>query len=133
MVRKKELLEFNHGSYYVSASSKRLGIDYDEFKSLTKESSKVNLPGIGAKYTLVNDKEVTLLADGFPVNFFMGESVPDKAIAFILVLLFKSAEFVVEKGNTLPNAIIGMNNKQNDQYGLYQLQQEIAETHSQLY
>ena len=67
------------------------------------------------------------MADGFPVNFFAGESVPDKAIAFIIALLFKSAEYLIDKN--LPNGIISMN---DDEHGLKFLQDDIYEMHKQL-
>ncbi|MFQ5454866.1 MAG: hypothetical protein ACE5EA_01525 [Nitrospirota bacterium] len=121
-------MSFEHGSYFVSASSKRLGIDYDEFKSLIKTDSKINLPGIGVRYTLHNDRNITLLADGLPVNFFIGESVPDKKIAFILALLFKSAEFVISNHENLDNGIIDMKKDEK----LNNLQKEISEYHHTL-
>ncbi len=126
--KREEILEFEHGSYFLNASSKRMGIKYDDFEKLIDKDLVANVPGIGTRYTLVKDnKVVTLLADGFPVNFFAGESVPDKAIAFIIALLFKSAEYLIDKN--LPNGIISMN---DDDHGLKSLQDDIYETHKQL-
>ena len=46
---------------------------------------------IGTWYELANGNKILLLADGFPVNFFSSESVPDKAIDPILTLMFLGA------------------------------------------
>lgn len=127
--KSEEILEFEHGSYFLNATSKRMGIKYDDFEKLIIKDLIVNVPGIGTRYTLIKEqKVVTLLADGFPVNFFAGESVPDKAIAFIIALLFKSAEFLVDNIN-LPNEIISMN---NDDFGLKSLQDKIDTMHKNL-
>lgn len=126
-----EILEFKHYGYFLNASSKRLGINYEKFNRLVKSDSKVNLPGIGVRYTLQNNRIVTLLADGYPINFFIGESVPDEDISFILALLFKSAEFIVDKnknGQILSNKIIDF--EENDE--LKKLESKIAEIQNQL-
>lgn len=126
-----EILAFENGSYFLSASSKRLGINYDDLDILIKQDSKKNLPGIGVRYTLQNDNSIILLADGYPVNFFLGESVPDRAIAFIFALLFKSAEFIVDNQAKISNGIVDIN-KVEEKYKneeLVKLQQEIAKKH----
>lgn len=127
--KEEELLELKHGCYFLSASSKRMGIDYNKLNRLTKRDSQIYLPGIGIRYTLHNDNTVTLLANGFPINFFIGESVPDKSIAFILTLLFKSAEFVKDNVKRIPKEIIDMN---NNTFGLRELQEDIEKMHNKL-
>lgn len=119
------LLGFSNGSYFFSGSSKRFGINH-EILSVLSYNSK-NLPGIGKVYELSNRNEITLVADGFPVNFFLGESVPDYDIAFILALLYKSAEIV--SSNNIPPGIISMNDKDNDTWGLYKAQERIKKLH----
>ncbi|HEY4482043.1 MAG TPA: NAD(P)-dependent oxidoreductase, partial [Candidatus Brocadiaceae bacterium] len=124
-----EILEFKHGCYFLNASSKRLGINYDKFNCLIKPDSKVNLPGIGVRYTLSNDHVITLLADGYPINFFIGESVPDRKIAFILTMLFKSAELLLDEDGDreFPNGIVDTGLEP-----FKSLQQEIANMYRKL-
>jgi S-adenosylhomocysteine hydrolase len=122
-----EIRAFEHGSYLVSASSKQMGIDYNKFGRLTKSGSTTHITGIGTRYELQTGNNVTLLADGYPINFFDSESVPDKAIDFIPALLYKSAEFIVDKqiaGSVIPNDIINTNN--TDFKELKNIEQEIA-------
>ncbi|MCL4477406.1 MAG: hypothetical protein M1508_14490 [Nitrospirae bacterium] len=88
-----EILKLGHNVYFASASSKRLEINHQELKKLTKK--KTHLTGVGAKYELLTNNIVILLADGYPINFFEGESVPDIEIGFIPTLLFESAKLVV--------------------------------------
>lgn len=127
---KKLISEFQHGSYFVSASSKRMGINYKEFDKWIDPDSTINIPGLGVKYFLLTTttKELTLVADGYPINFFLGESVPDFDIAFILAWLFKCAQLLVEKQSVLPKEIIDTND-QSDKWGFYAAQISIAEDH----
>ena len=122
--------EFQHGSYFVSASSKRMGIDYDVFPSWIDPKETENIPGIGIKCKLRNEteSEITLIAGGFPINFFLGESVPDLAIAFILAWLYKSAEIIATKYRRIKPGIIDTNDK-DDKLGFYQQQNIIATYH----
>ncbi len=124
---RKIIFSFKHGSYFFSASSKRLGINHDIFLQLIREDSTINIPGFGKKYRLNReDKEITLIADGFPVNFFLGESVPDKNISFILAWLYKCAEILAIKNNEIPNGIIDTNDKE-DNWGFYEAQNDIRD------
>jgi S-adenosylhomocysteine hydrolase len=126
----KIISEFKHGSYFVSASSKRMGIDYNEFPSWVNPKEIINIPGIGIKCKLhnANESEITLIAGGFPINFFLGESVPDLAIAFILAWLYKCAEILAIKYQKIKPGIIDTNDK-NDKFGFFKQQNIIASYH----
>jgi len=134
-----EISAFQNGSYFVNASSKRMGIKHTEFQSLIDMEKTVNLPGIGVKYQLTTGSSVTLLADGYPINFFDSESVPDKAIEFIPTVLFGSAMFLIEHADKFPKAIIGFSadkmgkpsHPELDELtkGLMKLQEDIAYRH----
>lgn len=125
-----EILMLNHDSYFVSGSSKRLGINYDEFSRLVKIDSQIHLPGVGSRYTLQNNHDITLLADGFPINFFSAESVPDNEIAFIYALLFEAAR-VLASSNYYSNEIIDMNDTKS-KGDFLKIQEEIKLKHIQL-
>lgn len=87
-IGREQILSLKNNAILVNASSKRIEIDVEELEKLclSKEPTK-----IGTWYELVNGNKVLLLADGFPVNFFSSESVPDKAIDPILTLMFLGA------------------------------------------
>jgi S-adenosylhomocysteine hydrolase len=134
--RAKEIAAFQDGSYFINASSKRLGIDYDNFLGMIDESKTQNILGVGARYELTTGKRVTLLADGFPINFFASESVPDKAIDFIPTLLFGSAKLLAEKQGSVKNGIVGFSYEKQEPKEmtefkklLLDLQERIAEMH----
>ncbi|MBI4679867.1 MAG: hypothetical protein HY753_01305 [Nitrospirae bacterium] len=116
-------MAFENGSWFVSASSKRLGIDYDEFERLIIRDRTTNIPGIGKRFELNNENILTLVADGYPINFFNSESVPDRSIEFIPTLLFKSAEFIVDNIANLEHGIINIDNNDN----LKKISDDIAE------
>jgi adenosylhomocysteinase len=116
---KDEIAELGHNVFFASASSKHLEIDHGELRRFIKK--RTILPDIGARYELITNNVVTLLADGYPINFFEGESVPDLEIGFIPTLLFECAKLIAK--NTLPNGIIEVPKA---------LQEEIAGMHNKL-
>lgn len=123
---KKEIDKVSHSTYFINASSKRLGINHSDLEDLTKE--KKNLLGFGKKYILDDDKNkvIILVADGYPINFFIGESVPDYQIQFIIATLFFAAKVGVEKIKKLKKEIIDMNDAK-DPYGFLSIQNLIEE------
>jgi S-adenosylhomocysteine hydrolase len=127
--QRDEILALKHGSWFISASSKRLGIDYNEFKKLIDKSKIINLPNIGKRYQLKKEnKNIVLVADGYPINFFNSESVPDRMIEFIPTLLFKSTEFLINKYKILDKDIIDFNKNES----LKKLEAHIAEIYGSL-
>lgn len=117
-----ELSKFKNSSYFLSSSSKHLGINYNDLTEFTNK--EINLPGIGKRYYLNNNNYITLLADGYPINFFIGESVPDKQIQFILVMLFGALFIGLKNIKKLDREIIDMNNKE-DRFGFLELQNKV--------
>lgn len=100
------LLRADHQTLFVNASSKRLEVDHDELKNITERVETV-APFV-TQYHLFNGKTITILADGFPVNFHGdSESVPDKELQFIYGLLFDSAVYVIQRPD-LPVGIIAV-------------------------
>jgi S-adenosylhomocysteine hydrolase len=122
-----EIVSFRNGSYFASASSKRKGILYEEFNRLIDKDEIENVPGIGVRYKLPNDNRITLIADGYPVNFFDGESVPDKAIEFIPTILLESAKFLVKNKAKLPKGIIGFSPEKGDSKSIKELKQQLQQ------
>lgn len=118
---------FKHTSIFASASSKRRGIFYEEFDKSVKSFELI--PGIGVKYKMQKDNEITLIADGYPINFFLGESVPDLAIAFIIAWLYKSSELLAKNYSKMTPNFVDTNNK-DDIIGFFKAQQMISKLHS---
>lgn len=121
-----EFSKFKNGSYFLSSSSKQLGLNYEELEKITL--STINLPGIGKRYLLTNKNHINLLADGYPINFFMGESVPDNQIQFIIALLFGAAYYGIKNKEQLKPEIIDMDDP-SDPYGYLKLQSDIEKVY----
>lgn len=96
-IGRSEITLLKHGAILVSASSDRDEINVEELESLMgKKENKEDLLSsrdgqkVGTAYTLelLNSKKVLLLADGYPINFYYSESVPNESFDPILTLLF---------------------------------------------
>lgn len=95
-IGKDEIAKLPHNVILVSASSDRDEIDVDELELLAASNkeplySSRDRQKIGTVYELVRldpPRKVTLLADGYPVNFYYSESVPNKSFDPILTILF---------------------------------------------
>lgn len=86
-----EMSQLKHGAYFVNATSKKMEIDYDDLDALCQDRVKMD-NSIGYTYKIGSDRrELHLLADGFPINFFENESIPDEQIQFIPALMAVSA------------------------------------------
>jgi len=86
-IGRAEILDLKNNAVLASASSKRVEIDIEELESLCIERNPTE---IGTYYELANGNKVLLLANGFPINFFSSESVPDRIIDVILTLMFSN-------------------------------------------
>jgi len=92
-IGRREISFLSHGSILVSSSSDQVEIDVEELENLkiTKEDifSTQTTQKVGTLYTLRPDsKQITLLADGYPINFYYSESVPNESFDPVLTLLF---------------------------------------------
>lgn len=90
------LLHLPNDCYFANGSSKRLELEWEAVTPLI-ESTEPLPNSAGARVRLRNGRNVTLLANGYPVNF-VGESVPDEEIAFVYGLLLRSALLVIDGG-----------------------------------
>jgi S-adenosylhomocysteine hydrolase len=118
-----EILAIGHQTVFVNASSKRREINYGELNALTDQDVPNEvIAGVGHRRRLVNGRELVLLANGYPVNF-VGESVPDQEIAFILALLQQSALWLVQNDGNLQPGLVDVPKE---------LQKEIEDRHDQM-
>jgi len=87
-----EILEAKNNSVFVSASSKQIEIDMDTLELLSESKKTLD---IGTEYELINGNKLLVLANGFPVNFYCSESVPNMLIDFILSEILECAARLV--------------------------------------
>lgn len=92
-VTRDVLLSLRHGTILVSASSGQIEIDVDELRNISTKRRAIS--NVGTRYT-TEQGDITLLADGYPVNFFRSDSVPNHVIDVILALLFEGALTLVQ-------------------------------------
>lgn len=92
-VNSQVIASLSHGTYLISASSELYEIDIDELHRQAKNKEiLINDNGgeIGTTFILPNDKQIHTLANGFPINFWGFESMPEEASDLILSLIFLS-------------------------------------------
>ena len=87
----------------VSVSSRREEID---MPYLEKHAKRTELKHVGGRYALPDGREITVLADGTPLNFFEAESATSRAMQLILALLFEGARLLTEPGLNLAKQIL---------------------------
>lgn len=94
-IGRKEILSLKHKTYVISTSSDQIEVDLDALDALSRKKLLLtNTKGkkIGTTY-IIRGKglEIRLLCDGYPVNFWCSESMPDQVSDLILSLIFLSA------------------------------------------
>jgi S-adenosylhomocysteine hydrolase len=109
-----------HGCALISASSDQIEIDVECLNRLSEgniEDVYIDDPiqskiKIGTKYKLtqlrktLSPPEIILLADGYPINFYRSESVPNESIDPILTLLFLSTVYLAKYYKNLRRTIL---------------------------
>jgi len=103
-IDEEEINSLEHGTILASASSDRDEINVEELELLAGKENKRDIVSrdgqkIGTLYKLerLNNKEIILLADGYPINFYSSESVPNESFDPILTTLFLSVLEVATK------------------------------------
>ncbi len=95
----------SHDTYLVSASSELYEIDIAELnKQARKEKELTNDDDllIGTTYVLHPNREIHVLANGYPINFWGFDSMPDEASDLILSLILLSAVKLTSEKNSEP-------------------------------
>ncbi|HET6460827.1 MAG TPA: NAD(P)-dependent oxidoreductase [Syntrophales bacterium] len=92
----------------VSSSSDRIEINIEELERI-KSKDPMYKERLGTYYYMKvggqPEKALLLLADGYPINFYSGSGIPNKAIDPILAQLFIGAVHIGEKYGSLAPAI----------------------------
>jgi S-adenosylhomocysteine hydrolase len=98
-ISRNEILALKHNVYLASASSEQWEFGVDELNHLSskRESLKINSMEVGTRYTIIDTTNcVNLLADGYPINFWKTESMPNEVSDLIMSLIFIAAVEVVK-------------------------------------
>lgn len=77
-----------HGTILASASSDRIEIGVDELERICREHDG---GGRQRRYTLRDGRQIVVLAEGFPVNFYGADSVANQRIDLVMSSIFASA------------------------------------------
>lgn len=101
----KEILEISNNTCLVSTSSDQIEIDIDTLKNLSKKRdgdisiNKETREKIGTDYVIRNKNTlIHLLADGYPINFWCSDSMPNEISDFVLsMILISCFELVINK------------------------------------
>lgn len=108
-IRRSELLAMEHNVYLVSASSDQKEIGIKELEALSSKKEDItNTSGkkIGTKYTIRGTtKTINLIADGYPINFWAEESMPNQVSDLIMTLIFVSALEIALNPRGLKNEV----------------------------
>lgn len=94
-INSRVIANLTHGTYLVSASSELYEIDIDELTRLQSHTSVLNKSGgevIGTDFELPPSKRIIhVIANGYPINFWGFESMPNEASDLIMSLIFLCA------------------------------------------
>lgn len=98
-IKYSEIKTLPNKTFLVSSSSDRVEFPMNELE-LKTPAKRISLiyPGI-EKFIIKNgktNKEIYILAEGYPINFYASSSVPNKSIDPILCLLYLSTVYLIK-------------------------------------
>jgi adenosylhomocysteinase len=125
----KDILEvMDNGAILVSASSDQIEIDLEHLRIMCHSPNYRE--GLGTYYDRTvgaGSDRYLLLGDGFPINFFVGSGIPDKAIDPILAQLFIGAVHLATEYKHLKPGVL---NEMDDLIVRYKLLEDFVAEHS---
>lgn len=96
-INSRVIANLAHGTYIISASSEQYEIDVEEIKRRASEEEELRVDYgserlIGTDYIISpNNRRIHLLCNGYPINFWGMDSMPDEASDLIMTLIFLAA------------------------------------------
>jgi len=108
IIKRSEILAMEHNVYLISASSEQWEFCISELEALSSEKSDFysNDKKIGTRYKIRNtEKFINLIADGYPINFWGSESMPNEVSDLIMSLILISAVKISTHWSSLPKKI----------------------------
>jgi adenosylhomocysteinase len=124
------LEKIESGTILVSSSSDLIEIDIDHLRIMAPEQRYQE--GLGTRFVRkrgFSEDTYLLLGDGFPINFYSGSGIPNRAIDPILAQLFIGAIHIAKEHENLHRGIIS--NKMDDLIKEYKLLQDFLDIHGQ--
>lgn len=107
-ISENEILALRHNTYLVSATSDQKEVGIEELEALRSQRQPLKHPDtgkvIGTSYT-IKDRRANLLADGYPINFWGSESMPDQVSDLILSLILVSTVELALHSEDIPAGI----------------------------
>jgi len=103
-----ELLSMRHNVYLVSASSDQREIGLQELTALSSKQEEIKSNGkkVGTKYTIRGrGSAINLIADGYPINFWAEESMPNNVSDIIMSLIYLSIVEIASNNESLEKKI----------------------------
>lgn len=124
----RDVLEkIKNGAILVSSSSDLIEIDINHLRIMAPEQQYQE--GLGTWFTRKGrGGTYLLLGDGFPINFYSGSGIPNRAIDPILAQLFIGAAHLAYHHGKFECCIHNMMDELIDEYGLLQ---DFLDTHAQ--
>jgi S-adenosylhomocysteine hydrolase len=122
------LEKLENGTILVSSSSDLIEIDIEHLGIMAPEQRYEE--GLGTwcvRKEGLGEDTYLLLGDGFPVNFYSGSGIPNKAIDPILAQLFIGAMHLAKEHGKLPHSIL---NVMDDLIEEYELLQDFLDIHA---
>lgn len=104
-IGRNELLAIGNNCVLVSASSDQREIGVGELEKLSRAKDVDMIDGekIGDWYKLsANRNEILLLAEGYPINFWKSESLPNRISQVVLAPIFVCALALAQEANEIP-------------------------------
>lgn len=128
-VDREAILSVDHNAYLVSASSEQWEFSILELEALSSRKTDItdsNEVKVGTRYEIKGtDKYVNLLADGYPINFWGTESLPNQVSDLIVSLLFISTIGLVRDELSSPKIDTELTNKMAKEFEMSQVYMEI--------
>lgn len=124
VIGRSEILAMVHNTYLISASSEQWEFCIFELDALSSEKMDLLTDGkkIGIRYKIRNtEKYVNLIADGYPINFWETESMPNEVSDLIMSLIFISAVEIATNQSLSAGINIDIINELDKKYDLSKL------------
>jgi len=94
VIGRDEILAIDHNTYLVSASSEQWEFGIHDLNALSSKKEELYEDGkkVGTRYIIRNKENyINLIADGYPVNFWYSESMPNEVSDLVMSLILLSA------------------------------------------
>jgi S-adenosylhomocysteine hydrolase len=108
-IGRNELLSMEHNVILVSSSSDQREIGLNELKALSSghEQLLANGDKSGTKFIIRGtEKSINLIADGYPINFWAEESMPNRVSDVIMSLIYISSIDISLNSNSLDKKVL---------------------------